>query len=327
MRIDRRLAGWGTVLVIGGAIPLAVRAGAVDPTLVAGWPTLWPLLLIGAGLGLVLRRTPLEVLGGAISSVTAGVMLGGLLATGLHGVSGLAACGGTGTSGGTAFATRSGTLATPGSMTVEFNCGRLAIEAVDGDQWSLSGSGAADRPPEVTESGDVVRIRPSDSVGFTMAEPSAAWTVSVPRDGPVALGVTLNAGEGVMDLAGAQLDGLSLTVNAGSVEANLGSASAVASLSATVNAGSASISVPATLRGASLSLNAGSMTLCVPAGTPVRAHWSGGLASNNFAAAGLTEASDNEWMTAGATGSVLDLNVSANAGSFTLDFGGTCHDA
>src|SRR4029079_17884090 len=55
MHLDRRLLGWGIFFVLLGAIPLAVRAGLLDRALVGQWPLLWPVLLIGWGLGLLLR--------------------------------------------------------------------------------------------------------------------------------------------------------------------------------------------------------------------------------------------------------------------------------
>ena len=93
MHIDRRLLGWGLFLIIVGAIPLLVRGNYLDADLIQDWPSLWPLLLIGWGLGLVLRRTPGELLGSAISVAVLGVMVGGLIATGFGGFPSFGACG------------------------------------------------------------------------------------------------------------------------------------------------------------------------------------------------------------------------------------------
>src|SRR3972149_8168205 len=86
MHIDRRLLGWGAFFVMAGAIPLLVRADLVQRDVMGNWPSLWPLLLIGGGLGLLLRGTPFHVLGGTVSVLTAGVMVGGLLTSGFGGV-------------------------------------------------------------------------------------------------------------------------------------------------------------------------------------------------------------------------------------------------
>ena len=82
MHVDRRLLGWGTFFVLLGAIPLATKAGLLDRDLIGQWPLLWPVLLIGWGLGLLLRGTPLALVGGAVSAITFGIMGGGALATG-----------------------------------------------------------------------------------------------------------------------------------------------------------------------------------------------------------------------------------------------------
>src|SRR6266516_3293466 len=94
MHLDRRLLGWGVFFILLGAVPLAVRANAVAPDLVGRWPTLWPVLLIGLGLGLILRGTPLAWLGGAVTAVTLGLMGGGAIATGFSGVPVITGCGG-----------------------------------------------------------------------------------------------------------------------------------------------------------------------------------------------------------------------------------------
>lgn len=322
MRIDRRLLGWGAFFVIAGAVPLAVRAGVITEDSVSGWASLWPLFLVGAGLGLVLRRTPIHLLGGAVTVVTAGVMLGGLLASGFSGFTSFGACG-TNVNG-TAFADRSGTLTDRADMQVEFNCGHLNIGTADGNGWSFSGTGPAGHEPEVTSDAGRVRITPSqDKFGFN--EPASTWNVTVPRASTVGLSVTLNAGEGQIDLSQAKVDGLSVTLNAGSLNADLSSAASVTDVSATINAGSAAFTLPSTAGGANMTLNAGSAKVCVPQGSNVRVSWSGTIASNNFDSLGLTRQDDNHWVTSGLTSPAIDLNISANAGSFTLTFGGSCH--
>ncbi|MBI3745144.1 MAG: hypothetical protein HY264_01190 [Chloroflexi bacterium] len=94
---------------------------------------------------------------------------------------------------------------------------------------------------------------------------------------------------------------------------------------ATINAGSAAFRLPPSASRASVTLNAGSAKVCLPSGTPVRVSWSGTIASNNFDSVGLVRQDDDHWITAGAVSSAVDLNISANAGSFTLVFGGSCH--
>ena len=325
MRIDRRLLGWGAFLIIAGAIPLVVRAGAIQADSLSGWPSLWPLLLVGAGLGLILRRTPFHLLGGTISVLTAAVMVGGLLASGFNGFPAFGACGGN--SGATAFPDRNGTLEDGSAMRVEFNCGRLNIGTADGNGWSFTGSGPSGKQPDVEADASNVRLAPPpETFGFT--DPASTWNVTIPRGPSVSLSVTLNAGDGKLDLSGANVDRFSMTLNAGSMTADMANAASVTDINATINAGSATLSLPAGLLStSSLTLNAGSLKACVPADTGMHISWGGALASNNFDSVGLVRVDDNHWTTSNVSSAahVVDLNVSANAGSFTLVIGGTCH--
>jgi hypothetical protein len=324
MHIDRRLLGWGLFFVIMGAIPLAVRAGYLDESRVAGWFLLWPVLLIGWGLGLLLRRTPVDWVGGAVAAVVLGLMAGGALATGFGGVRFGGGCGGD--SQGGAFATQSGTVPTGGQLNVEFNCGTLAMSAVDGGDWTVTGSDTDGRGPRVETSGTTVSIG-TPNTGFFPDVGESHWTVGVPRASALGLGITLNAGDGNAQLAGATISSASLTVNAGSFTLDLAGAAEVGDLNATVNAGKGVVSLPAGDRSANMSLNAGNLEVCVPAGQALRVHWSGALGSNDLAESGLTETGDDTWVTAGfvETAPHLELRVSANAGSFDLTIGGPCN--
>ena len=57
MRVNRGLLGWGVFFIVLGAVPLAVQAGVVSEARVREAWQLWPLILVGIGLGLVLERT------------------------------------------------------------------------------------------------------------------------------------------------------------------------------------------------------------------------------------------------------------------------------
>lgn len=322
--MDRRLLGWGLFLIIVGAIPLLVRGGYLDRALIQDWPSLWPLLLIGWGIGLVLRRTPGELVGSAISVAVLGIMVGGLIATGFSGFPAFGACGdGTGA---TSFSSRSGTISDGGRMNIEFSCGTLTLKAVDGSEWSIDGLGPDGEGPEVVADSGRIQIRPHDDEFRGFIDASSTWRVRVPRTPRLDVGVTLNAGEGTIDLGGANLGSLSTTLNAGSLTFELAETAALESVNGTVNAGAAMLDLPSSVTDANLTLNAGSITVCLPAGTPVNARWNGALGSNNFDSAGLDKLDDQNWMTRGLNlaDPHLELRVSANAGSFTLDLGGSC---
>jgi hypothetical protein len=323
MHIDRRLLGWGVFFILVGVIPLAVRGGFLEEERVSSWPWLWPVLLIGWGLGLLLRRTPVEWIGGGVTAVVLGLMAGGALATGFRGVPIVSGCGGDGP--GTPFVAQAGTLPTGGQLNVEFNCGTIAFDVADGSDWTVEGSDAAGRGPRVETSGTGVSIETPPNVFFGDSGQNT-WTVGVPRAAQVGLGISVDAGRGTADLTGAAITSASLSVNAGSFRLDLANAALVGDVNATVNAGDATISLPAGDRSANLSMNAGNIELCLPADASVRVRWSGGLGSNDLDESGLTEVDDDTWVSAGfvETAPHLELRVSANAGSFDLTIGGAC---
>ena len=323
MHLDRRLLGWGIFFILLGAVPLGVRAGVVDAQVVGRWPTLWPVLLIGWGLGLILRATAVEWLGGAVTAITFGLMGGGLIATGFGGMPAFTSCG---SGGGQAFETRHGTIVSAGRMEIEFNCGSLTVATTAGSDWQVSGSDDGGQGPTVDRRADGVVVVKSPVQGPFGGR--STWSVSLPQAARLDLGLTMNAGDGSVSLAGASLDGLHLTVNAGSLDVDLGAAASLPhdGLTATVNAGKATLGLPRFDGSASLSLNAGNLVVCVPTGTALQVHWSGTLASNDLDASDLVKGPDNTWTTPGfvATAAHVELDVSANAGSFELKVGGTC---
>ena len=323
MHLDRRLLGWGVFFILVGALPLAVRGGFLDAERVSSWPSLWPLLLIGWGLGLLLRRTPVEWIGGGVTAVVLGLMAGGALASGFRGIPQVSGCAGDGQ--GTAFASQRGSLASGGQLDVEFNCGTITIAAADGAEWSVAGTDARGRGPRVASSGTGVSIEPPAGDFFEDTGENN-WTVGVPTASQLGFGLTINAGRGSADLSGASVSSTSLTVNASSFRLDLANAVLVGDVNATINAGDGIVSLPAGDRTANFSLNAGSLEVCLPADAPVRVRWSGALGSNDLAESGLTEVGDDTWVSAGfvETAAHLELRVSANAGSFDLTIGGTC---
>jgi hypothetical protein len=323
MHLDRRLLGWGLFFILVGGVPLAVRANLLDRELVAQWPLLWPILIIGWGIGLLLRRTQIGWVGGAITAITFGIMGGGLLATGAGAIPFASGCGTNDPV--VSFASRTGQLDPTAQVNVEFNCGSLTVDAVDGAAWTLAGSDRDGSGPRVTSTSGQVSIEASDKGTFPGANRSV-WNLGLPRSPALALGLTLNAGDGTVDLTGASIASTTLTLNAGKLTFDLGATASLGDVNGTVNAGAATMSLPAGARDVNLSLNAGSLAICLPVGSPVRVGWAGTLGSNNFSSAGLVRVDDSTWTSAGfdATKAHTELHVSANAGSFDLRFGGSC---
>ena len=124
MRLDRGFLGWGVFFLVAGVIALAVEAGSIPDQ---RWWSYWPLVLVGAGIGLVLYRTPLDVLGGLLVAATFGLMVGGSIAGGFSGIGDLSGgvCGADGE--GVTFADRTGTFGSSAAVSIELDCGTLGV--------------------------------------------------------------------------------------------------------------------------------------------------------------------------------------------------------
>jgi len=323
MHVNRGLMGWGVFFIVLGAVPLAVRAGALDPEVVRRAWELWPLILIGIGLGLVLARTRLAILGTLVVAVTFGLMGGALIATGVGSVGGFTSCGFGAGQGGDAFQTQTGDFDGDASVRLEMNCGEVDAVGGDGPGWSVAGTSDGGQDPDISSSGNELDVRAPGRSGVDLAADPWRWQVTLPRTVPVAMDLSVNAGSGLLDLAGMSVPSLNVSVNAGDARTDLSSAGGTDTFDASVNAGSLTALLPApegTLRG-SVSVNAGSADLCVPDGVALRFQ-SGDqpLGSTNFEDRGLRRSGDT-WSTPGydAATSRIELIVSVNLGSITLD--------
>lgn len=324
MQLDRRLVGWGITFIVIGAVPLAVNAGLVDRDVVGRWPEVWPLLVVAIGLSLILTRTRAAWVGSLTVALVVGVMLGGLVATGLGEIPRLSGCGG-----GTAepFDAQSGTLEDGSRLDVEFDCGTLTVGTNGaGGGWNLTGADGDGQAPVVEHDGNAVTIHAVNRSGFLAGRGKVAWTLDLPTDTTFDFGVTLNAGQGDLELADAKLASFNGTVNAGSMTTVLGATALANAVNLTVNAGTATLTTAATSGDLNLSLNAGSLQVCVPQGSAAQVHWSGELASHDLDGLGLVKVDAHTWTTTGfdPASPHLELDVSANAGSFNLHFGGGC---
>lgn len=319
MRIDTRLLGFGLFLVLAGAIPVAVREGYLPAESVDQLWRVWPLLLIGIGLGIILGRTAFGWLGGLIVAATFGLLVGAALSGGVDRV----ACGfgpddreigGTPTS-------RGGSLADGATVRLDFDCGPLKVGVAPGSEWSLTYWEDPGVAPRVQDSAERLRVE-SPSAKF-LGEVSR-WDLTLPATPSLSVAVHANAGSAEVDLSAARLTTVEVDVNAGSFDLDLSGAT-VGRLSVSVNAGSGALTLPAATFSGTISVNAGSLSLCAPAETGLRIVTSGALSSTDFAGSGLV-LSGSTWESPDyATAATrIDLEISANAASVSLTRDGGC---
>lgn len=320
MRIRRRFLGWGVFLILAGAVPLLVRGGYLtDETVDRAW-NLWPLILVGIGIGLVLRRTRLEFLGGLVVAATFGLMAGGLLSNGVVPLT----SGVCGQAGGTvAFSARDGDLpAGTSSVDLRLDCGTMTVAMTPGTAWQVAGRDADATGPDIEASDGSLSVRSRRSPGsFLDFGKRETWQVSLPSTPRLDLDLRLDAGSATVDLAGARLGKLGLELNAGSATVDLSSVASIADLGVGLNAGSLGLTLPNVSMSGSIEANAGAIKLCAPPGAALKLHIGENIiGSYAYGGHGLVK-EGSTWTTPGFdTAAVrIEIQTVANAGSFTLD--------
>jgi hypothetical protein len=323
MTVDRRLLNWGVFLILVGGIPLAVSQGWISRDVVARAWELWPLILIGAGIGLILAATPFRALGGVIVAATLGTMLGSLLAVGFGGFSiGSFGCG-PADAGAPRIAEERGTFDGSGRVVLEANCAEVKVTTGAGNGWGVTVNGTENARPTIEQSaGDVIVRSPSTPVVFPLGSQRATWQIDIGTDPRIDLELDLNAGSADLDLAGATLGSLEVDANAiGSTRLDLSGAS-LDRLDVAVNAADVAILLPvdADLEG-SVSGNAASIDFCAAPGVGLRFVVDDNItASENYDEAGLVRR-DGAWESPdySTAATQVELRTTGSAVSYTLN--------
>jgi hypothetical protein len=316
MHIDRRLVGFGLFLITVGGVMVAVRQGVLSEAVARSAWHLWPLILIGIGLSIVLAGRPGAATGGLVLAVTFGAIVGGVASTGSLPGTGL--CGGS-RDDGTAFPDRGGNLGAGARITITHDCGDLAVGTVAGSTWSVSGRAANGVSPRIDSAPDRLRISGPDHDPLDL-DRGSVWNVVLPRDTPLDLVLEVNGGDSRLALAGATLETFSVAANAGSVDLDLRDVGSVGPVDVGLNFGSATIHLPNRSLALALEVNAGSASLCLPAGAGLQVKLDSVAGSSDLDRHGLTEV-NGSWQTPGyATAEVrLDVTATVNAGTLSLD--------
>ena len=326
MRIHRGFLGWGVFLILAGSIPLAVRAGYLSADQLRNVGGLWPLVLVGIGVGLILSRTRYGFVGGLIVAATFGVIVGGLLAGSVGGID--IGCGtGRGT---TAFETRQGPLtAAAASIDIDLSCGDLDVAVAPGSNWRIEGTDRDGTGPNLAADNNSLRLstRDANRGPFGALGERETWRVTLPDAPQLDTQLKVNAGSANVNLAGATIGRFETNLNAGSTTIDLSSVRQIGSVDVEVNAGSVGLTLPnLSLRG-SIQVNAGSVKVCTAPSAGLRITTKESFISTyDFAGAGLTK-NGSTWETPGFDGAAvkIELDAQANAGSISLNEAGGCH--
>jgi hypothetical protein len=316
MRPRQGFLFWGLLLIPLGAIPLLVRAGVLDVSGILDAWRLWPLLLVGIGLAILIGRTRAAVVGTVVIALTLGTLGGVALANPGSWVGAVTHCG---PGGQTQSLHRQGAFSGQAAVVLDLNCGSLDLAAGSANQWSVDAT-YRDNAPGIDASGDRLTIRSADS-GLNQLD---KWTIRLPTSRVRDLTLKANAAASDLDLADATLGRFVIDVNAGDTRITAGSGG-TSGLDLTMNAARLRLETGRAPMTGSLEVNAGSIDLCVPDDVGLRLDVKEQLTfGTNLAAQGLAH-EGTVWTREAAAGApTIDLSVQGNAAALTLKGEGAC---
>ncbi len=309
MQVDRSRFGWGLFLVLLGLVPLGVAANVLDGSTVRQAWQLWPLVLIGVGVGLLIGRARGALVSTLIVSISLGLAAGGLLAGAGGGVLAGGACSSRST-GGTGHR---GTLTSGTTVTIQGGCGDLHVTAQPGATWDTG------EDPTVVAGGESLTI----SARGDIFHDRNTLSVALPIDPQLDLHLKSGFGDLSVALPGAHLSGLQADVSLGSGVLDLTGATLSGTLDGSFSFGSGTVILPGGSYGGSLSSSFGSLDVCAPPGVAVHVTAHSGLGSVDVGE-GFDRVGDG-WQTADyATATQrADLHLSTSFGSLSITRG-TC---
>ena len=316
MRPRQGFLFWGLLLIPLGAIPLLVRAGVLDVSGILDAWRLWPLLLVGIGLAILIGRTRAAVVGTVVIALTLGTLGGVALANPGSWIGAVTHCG---PGGQTQSLHRQGAFTGQASVVLDLNCGSLDLSAGSDSQWNIDAT-YRDNAPGIDSSGDRLEVHSADS-GVNQLD---KWTIALPASQVRDIALTANAATSDVDLGDATLSRFVIDVNAGDTRITAGSGG-TSGLDLTMNAARLRLETGSAPMTGSLEVNAGSIDLCVPDDVGLRLDVKEQLTfGTNLAAEGLAH-DGTVWTRAAANGApTIDLAVQGNAAALTLKGEGAC---
>jgi hypothetical protein len=309
MHVRRGLLFAGLFLIPVGGITLLVRAGLINASALVDTWRLWPLILVGFGIALLLGRSRAASIGTAIAALILGVFVGGAVASGNW--FSFTECGTTGNA--TQLVEQSGDFVGSGAVELDLRCGNVALTTQPARGWQVTAAyeGTA---PTITGSADRVAVQVPDGGDVRHQD----WTVVIGTQAVNEIDLQTNAATGSLALDGATLDTVSVDSNAGDVLIDGGSAT-IGRIHVDVNAGRARVTLAGSATG-DLSVNAGAIDLCVGADSNLRLEVNDQLTFvTNLNDRGLQQDGTVWTRTVSADAPLIDLTVEGNAASFTLD--------
>lgn len=318
MRVDRGRLNWGIFFIVLGAVPLAYHQGVVSSSVLGDAWRLWPLILVGIGLGLVLSRTPAAFVGGLVVAAFMGLVLGSVFAVAPN-----VGCGGGG--GNPASVSENGSFQGPSSVNLHLQCGSATITASSDASWHVTASNNGGHPARVTSDSTSLTVDSTAGNGWWTDRGKDDWQIALPRSGQTSISSTLDVGDARFRLSDTNLSSAAFTLNLGSLHVDLTGAT-VGSLTVSTNLGAAWVELDSTsdLAG-NLKTNLGSLDVCVPSDLGLRIVSTDSLSSSDFSALGMTRVGD-AWQTGNYATATHKANLTVNTslGSLKVHPAGGC---
>ena len=311
MRVDRSRFNWGVLLIVLGGVALAYHRNAVSSSVLLDAWRLWPLIVVGIGLKIVLSRTPAAFVGGLLVAVTVGVMAGSAFAVGPS-----IGCG-AGASPTQPVAGQSGSFDGTSTVELDLKCGTVDITTSTDGRWHVAATNDDNHAPAVNSSANWLQVQSASTSGWNWNQRNDYLQVSIPQEAQLNLTSKLDLVDARYHLASANITSASFTLNLGSVRIDLTGAK-VGDLSVSTNLGAAYI----TLDGSSdltanLTTSLGSIEVCVPAELGVRVANSDSLSSSDYGNLGMVR-SGNSWQTINYDSAAHKANLSVNTSLSSL---------
>ena len=318
MRVDRGRLNWGIFFIVLGAVPLAYQQGLVSSSALGDAWRLWPLVIVGIGLGFVLSRTPAFFLGGTVVAICLGLVFGSVIAVGPK-----VGCGGDGHN--PVSVSQSGTFGGGSAVNLDLQCGSATITTTSDSQWHVAANNSGGQAAHITSNSGLLSVSSANDKGWSFDRGKDDWQIGLPAAVPISLTASLDMGDAHFTLASANLASARFELNLGSLHVDLSGAK-VGTLNVSTNLGAAYV----TLDGSSdltghLETNLGSLDVCLPPGLGVQVTASDSLSSSDIAGAGLVR-TGGVWQTPNYATAPHKANLSfdTSLGSLKLHPAGGC---
>jgi hypothetical protein len=318
MRVAKGRLNWGVFFILLGAVPLAYHQGVVTQSQIGDAWRLWPLVVVGIGVGFILSRTPAYFVGGMIVAATLGLMFGSLFAVGPN--VGCGHHGGTVTN-----VSQSGVFDGPASVELNLQCGTADITTSTDAQWHVDASNAAGHNAGISSSANSVTVETDKSGTDWFNRGDDTWKIALPQQSQLDLRANMDLGDAAYSLNGATLTSATFNMNLGTLHVDLSGAH-VGTLTVSASLGSAWVQLDGSsdLTG-DIKTSLGSFKLCVPSELGLQIKTTDSLSSTDLGHLGMYRVGDY-WETPNFQTAThkATLTIDTSLGSFELQSSGGC---